>query len=447
MACYEINVNKKYNIPKDIKVVKYQDKYIVIAPEFANWIVLNTEVQVAIFNFFRQNKTIQDALEFSFINEDVNYVVTQLEARKFCDKVVYSYTDNERSMHLYLTNKCNLLCPHCYMYSGDSESNELTTDEIIDLIINYRTIAQGKSITISGGEPTIREDFDLIVKTASEIGLEVKLLTNGMLLPKERIDKIAKYINSVQISIDGYSEESNSLVRGKGHFQRALTAIEYFVNHGVETSIAMTPPYDILRKHQADYIKFAKQMMKKYSSKKFNLKFSETLSQGREVNPSKEQNEEYSSLVRQIQMEIYGVEYDLVRLVQTIGNNVITNNCMFGIFSVASNGNVYLCPEIGKLSSIANIRTHSFSDICKKSLIVEKATSVINIIPCKDCELRFICGGGCRIEEIPVLVNIDSFEDGIITKNILHRECDSKVKSKFYDLMIRSNEYLYETLD
>ena len=93
------------------------------------------------------------------------------------------------------------------MLSGKSNENELTTEQITTLIYNYKTIAKGTRLTISGGEPTIRADFLEIVKYASELGLEIKLLTNGALLTKTIIETLSQYISSVQISIDGFSEE------------------------------------------------------------------------------------------------------------------------------------------------------------------------------------------------------------------------------------------------
>ena len=91
-----------------------------------------------------------------------------------------------------------------------------------------KTIAKGTRLTISGGEPTIRADFLEIVKYASELGLEIKLLTNGALLTETIIETLSQYISSVQISIDGFSEESNATIRGENHFQKALDSLDNF---------------------------------------------------------------------------------------------------------------------------------------------------------------------------------------------------------------------------
>lgn len=447
MPKYEIELNKVYQIPKEISIVNYDNKIIVIAPEFANWIILNSPSQLAIFEFLRKGHSIQDSLSNSLFDvHDVNYLVTQLEARKFCDKKVHSSIEDKRGLHLYLTNKCNLSCPHCYMYSGLSTENELTTEEIIKLIKEYKEIVHGNLITISGGEPTIHADFDLIVKTASEMGLEVKVLTNGTLMTPDRINKIAKYIHSVQISIDGYSEESNSIIRGKNNFDKALLAVDLFVKLGVETSIAIAPPIEFLKDHLDEYICFAQELSSKYQGKSFHIKFAEELIHGRNISPSKKFNKEYYELIKKIQEHLYGQDYEVMTFVRTLYNNVIIDNCMFGVFAVASNGDVFFCARIGDLLPVANVRTSTIEEIFEKSSTAEKVTLITNLKPCKECDLRFICGGGCRIEEFPELVKRKSFE-GIDIEKIPPKHCTPQIKNKFYDLMIRSNKYMYRPLD
>lgn len=184
----------------------------------------------------------------------------------------------------------------------------------------------------------------------------------------------------------------------------------------------------------------------RYMNKSFQVKFAEGLSRGRNINPSKIQNNEYANLIKEIQKHIYGEDYDLISFVDTMRNNVIMDNCMFGVFAVASDGDVYFCPEIGELSPIANIRTSPFSYIYRQSLKAEKATSIDKLSPCKKCDLRYICGGGCRIKEFPNLAKMTSFNN-IDYNNIPSRICNSTIKERYYDLMIRSNEYLYSAID
>lgn len=442
MPDFEIDIEKKYHLPEDISIVNYKDNILVISPSTANWIVLETPLHLDLLYFFQQGHSILEAFDNpAFDRLIINNVVTQLEARRFCSKKVHSTTEDMRSMHIYLTNKCNLFCPHCYMYSGQAKENELTTEEIIKLITDYKNLG-GTRLTLSGGEPTIRVDFCLIIKKAAELGLELKLLTNGSLITPIDAKQMARYINSVQISIDGYSEDSNATIRGKGHFQKALNAVESFLNNGVETSVAITPPFEMVRDHIDEYASFAKELYAKYTNKPFQVKFAEGLSRGRMINPSDKTNEEYANIIKLILKQIYEEDYDLITFVETMSNNVILDNCMFGVFSISSNGDVYLCPEIGELLPISNVRLAPLSEIVDKSKTAENATIITKLKPCKDCNLRFICGGGCRTKEFPELSKRISFEN-IDYDRIPQRNCNDKIKERFYDLMIRSNEYLY----
>lgn len=443
MATLDIDIEKIYNFAEDIKVVEFDNKYIIINPNSANWIVLNTIEQLSILNFLKCNHSIRELFSLSFSQDDINVVVTQLEARNFCNNNGRNSFKHQQNLHLYLTNKCNLHCPHCYMNSGMGGRQELTTNEVLDLFKNYRIVANGERVTISGGEPTARTDFRQIIEGASKLGLTINLLTNGSLLSSNQIKFLSRFISSVQISIDGFSEETNAVVRGHGNFQKALETVDAFVKNNVDTSIAMTPSYEILKRHIDDYALFAQKIIHKYSKYHFRVKFTEKLSPGRNLSPTKKENEEYSHWVRHILENVYGYDYDLVQFIQVMNNDILTENCMFGKMVVASTGDVYLCPEIGKLHSVANIKKEPFSRIYDLLMVAEKATSVDKLQPCNECELRYICGGGCRIEEFSGIAELKSF-DSIQNKSVLQRTCDSKVKDRFYDLMVRSNEYLYK---
>ncbi len=446
MPKYEINPAKRYSIPEEVSVVYHNEKYLVIAPDIACWIVLDNQEQVDIVHAFMNGLSIGEIMSNqAFKNADIALVVTQIEARRFYIKEVHSSTEDERSLHIYLTNQCNLSCPHCYMFSGKARDGEMTTEEIIKLLHDYKTIAKGSNVTFSGGEPTIRSDFDVIVKKAAEFGLKVKILSNGVLLTNERVAQLSSCIDSVQVSIDGFSEDSNSKVRGKGHFEKALSAIKTLISYGINTSIAITPPYDMLKGHKEDYISFARDLMQQYSGKSLDIKFAGELLSGRLINPSKSQKNDYLSLIEDVQRVFYGPDYDVALFARQFYFENIMDNCMYGVFSISSNGDVYFCARTGDLQPVANIRDTPFDEILLKSATAEKATLVTRLEPCKKCNLRYICGGGCRIDEFPELVNRTSY-DKLDYESIPPRKCDDSIKFHFYDLMIRSNKYLYHTL-
>lgn len=446
MPKYVINPCKRYQIPEEISVVNRNGLFLVIAPNIAGWVVLQSKNHLSILFEFKKGASIEEIISNqSFERKDVAYVVTQIEARRFFEKKVSSSTKDGKNLHLYLTNMCNLSCPHCYMFSGKASEDELTTSEIMKLLTDYKTIAHGSNVTLSGGEPTVRRDFDFIVQQASDIGLRVRILTNGALLTHRRLEKLVKYLDSVQISIDGFSEETNAKIRGKGHFEKALSAVKILLSFGVKTSIAVTPPYEILKEHMNDYISFARNLEQRYKGKPLEIKFAGELLSGRLLHPTDNEQKSYLSLIESIQKELNGPDYDVFLFVRQFAQDNIIDNCMFGGLSVASNGDVFFCARTSDLRQIANIRTSSFNEIYLKSIMAERATSVTLLKPCKDCDIRYICGGGCRIEWFPDLVKRDSF-DRLDYESILPRKCNDIIKTQFYDLMIRGNKYLYTPL-
>lgn len=445
MAKYHIDSSKTYNFPQELSEVNYENRILIIAPEEANWIVLDSIQQLDIFNLIKSGLSIEEVLNNSSIDiEDVKNVIIQIEARKFY-RSNSKVTPIDRTMHVYLTNRCNLSCPHCYMFSGKGNTNELNTQEIRKLICDFAQIGRGTIITFSGGEPTIRTDFEEIVKTAYEQNLEVKLLTNGTQLSSERIAYLSKYISSVQISIDGFSEESNSVIRGKGNFVKALETVDAFISNGVYTAIAITPLLENLKLHMADYVTFAERLSQKYNDKAFELRFSEELLNGRCISDAEKINIEYRKLMSEIQKKVNGPNYKLWEFIKTLTDNPKITNCSFGNLCVSSTGDVFLCPRISDIISIGNIRTTEFKEIMYEAESAEIATSITKLVPCKNCDLRYICGGGCRIDEFPGLTHRKTFT-GVNPDDYPRLKCSNLQKNMLYDLMVKSNEYFYSDL-
>ena len=67
-------------------------------------------------------------------------------------------------------------------------------------------------------------------------------------------------------------------------------------------------------------------------------------------------------------------------------------------------------------------------------------SNINNLLPCKDCELKYICGGGCRIIHFNGFTDYSERHTNILPK----RECNIAIKEEFYELMIRTNRFLFE---
>ena len=82
------------------------------------------------------------------------------------------------TMEIEFSLRCNFNCPYCYVPKPDYFRDELTLDEIKDVILQARALGARK-IIILGGEPTIYPQLKDIIRFLSIQGLETELFTNG----------------------------------------------------------------------------------------------------------------------------------------------------------------------------------------------------------------------------------------------------------------------------
>lgn len=101
-----------------------------------------------------------------------------------------------------LTHRCPLQCPYCSNPVELERANtELSTEDWQNVMRQAAELGV-LQIHLSGGEPTARRDLEDIVATAAEVGLYTNLITAGVLLTKERLQKLRDLgLDHVQLSI------------------------------------------------------------------------------------------------------------------------------------------------------------------------------------------------------------------------------------------------------
>ena len=433
----QIDPNKKYSFPTNISIVRYDSKIIVIAVDTGNWIVLENEKQLEFFNLLKENTLEKSLALFSGEQGDAVQTVIQLEARQF-ERQNVTRTESKKVM-MYLTNGCNMRCPHCYMYAGCKKEDELKTDEIISFLSEIKKTGINK-ITFSGGEVCTRDDFSEIINRTYELGFEIEVLTNGTLWTDEMIESLSPKINKVQISVDGYSEEENARIRGKGNFEKSLSTVDKFIKHGVKTRIAITPWYDENLKNKIDdYANFANNLIEKYKGKPFEVNFSGEMIKGREINLEKEENEKRTEIIEQITAKTVPISRRIV-FIERHKKFEILDNCSFGNLNVSSTGDIFACSRIPEMKPFANLRKDGIAKVLEISDKAKKISNIDNLEPCNKCELKYICGGGCRLIHFKQIAQISDFD----SEKVPPRICTQKEKESFYDLMIKSNKDIFQ---
>lgn len=395
----ELTEDTVIKLPTDLHYNIIGNVTLIISKNQAKWIALFNEEQVNIFQLIVDGKTLGEIQQESKEVESFNFVISQIYDRNFLaynHKPTFNEPKNE-GLYIYLTNSCNLACNHCYMFSGKPNKDELTKEDWFSVLRNFRKNG-GQSVTFTGGEVLKYKDWLDVFKYAKNLGLTVTVLTNGILWDDDKIQLSKDLIDEVQISLDGSDEQTNSVIRGKGNFYKAIDNIKRFVKHGVKTVVATTPTLDNVHQIEKTYINFAKTLLSELQSENLYFKIAQKLIAGRKVNAIIDKEaKEYAKVTRGMANALYP-QYTIKNFINNTSEGLALKNCGYGGISITSNGEYYLCNRVEELEPIGN-KADKFKDILDKADYYYELTSVDNIEPCKDCELKYICGGGCRIDE------------------------------------------------
>lgn len=154
-----------------------------------------------------------------------------------------------RNVYLYITEKCQLRCGHCYMGERLERAKFMSLDEVKHTLQVWRKLG-GSKLSILGGEPTLHPDFVEICRYAKQTGYEKVIInTNGIgkalpillqLQPEE--------LSYIQVSLDGGTSETHDIVRGPGTFNLAWKTVQALASKGYDTRVICT----VNRKNKAD---------------------------------------------------------------------------------------------------------------------------------------------------------------------------------------------------
>jgi MoaA/NifB/PqqE/SkfB family radical SAM enzyme len=112
-----------------------------------------------------------------------------------------TYLDYDRPIYgsFKVTHRCNMQCPFCNVWMD--RTPDLPTKDVFK-IIDRLADSTVTVLSLEGGEPTLRKDILDIIKYAHDRSFYLFMTTNGTLLHKLPLEKFAKYLDFLHISID-----------------------------------------------------------------------------------------------------------------------------------------------------------------------------------------------------------------------------------------------------
>lgn len=146
------------------------------------------------------------------------------------------------SAYLTVTRWCDLACQYCYQGLNDRGNTEMTLEQVQLSLDRIKAINTACQINLSGGEPFSHSRIREVLELIDASHLPFVILSNGTYIDED----VARHLKSlprfrwIQISLDGASEETHSMTRGKGHFAKAMRAIRSIIDQGLPFKLAPT---------------------------------------------------------------------------------------------------------------------------------------------------------------------------------------------------------------
>jgi heme d1 biosynthesis radical SAM protein NirJ len=140
-----------------------------------------------------------------------------------------------------LIRRCNLTCKHCYSISADKDfPGELSTAQVYGVMDDLKRFGVPVLI-LSGGEPLLRPDIYDIAARAKAMGFYVGLSSNGTLIDRANIERIATVgFDYVGVSLDGIKDTHDKFRRMVGAYERSLKAIQLCRDAGIKIGVRFT---------------------------------------------------------------------------------------------------------------------------------------------------------------------------------------------------------------
>ena len=326
-------------------------------------------------------------------------------------------------LHIELTHSCNSRCITCDIWdyhqrNNKSASEELTLDEIKDLVNNSKRLKEIKTVVLSGGEPFLRNDIVDICVFIKEALPQASLgiLTNGMKTETilNRTKDILKIFrnNSLWIgsSLDGMGDVYDKIRGVKGGFDNFARTMNRFKKELPDVRLSATfvltpfnadqliPCWEFADSHGLDFFAQFGVPKQPRSPETFQWKEGDFISIKNDIariiqreisktsdlerfSNSFEKTSDKINLLTKIYYWSHLVDF------QKTGKRFAYNcDAAFKFAMFDPYGNMFFCPLL-KEKAIGNIREENFDDLW----VSDKANKIRDFIKGSKCSCWLVC--------------------------------------------------------
>lgn len=383
-------VEKKQIVKKssDIRMLFRKDKVIIANIYSGNWMRVTKDIYDLLVQAETDDLSIEAILE-SYRDEDQEYLLSLFDKLQELGYLGNGKRNTVKleDVKIKITHRCNLSCKHCIISAGTITDKEIfSTEEMKELLDKVIDCNPG-TITLTGGEPMVRDDFfELLEYISQHSNCKIGLMTNGTIITKDNAKFLNEKITYFDISVDGINEDSCSIVRGKNVFSKVMNAIKLLKHEGAD-NIALSM---VATSNNARYEVEFKQLCKELGVVPVIRNFEEG---GRGI----ENLEMLKTTFSEKKPLYHDVQPDLKQIQK--GLKVCCCRAGLDALSIEENGDIKICTLLSKNAIVGNLK--EISDLKyhlqQQNLFDLPAYKYFNSLwPdscefCKSCDVNLFC--------------------------------------------------------
>lgn len=303
-----------------------------------------------------------------------------------------------------ITYKCPLHCVFCYnpLDYASTFKSELSTEDWLKVFRQSRDLGSVQ-LGISGGEPLMRDDVEIMVSEASQMGYYVNLLTSGIGLTEKRISAFKEGgLGQIQLSFQDSTKELNDFLSSTKTFELKSKVAKLIKEHDYPMVLNV-----VLHRLNIDHMDQILEMAEAMGADHVELANSQyyawALKNRAYLMPSEEQLRKAEETTNRFREKI-GNKMKLYFIVPDYYANR-PKACMNGwgsvFLNVAPDGLALPCHEARMLPGLTfpNVRDHDMEWIWNESPAFNayRGESWMKE-PCRSCDDRTKDFGGCRCQ-------------------------------------------------
>ena len=173
-----------------------------------------------------------------------------------------TYGRNHTYLRISLTELCNLRCTYCMPAEGiqlSPKSHIMSYDEIYEIAKTFVNHGVTK-IRLTGGEPLVRRDADVILKKLATLPVELSITSNAVII--DRFIDVLKSCNikNINVSLDSLNAEKFIAITRRNDFEKVYSNIMLLIKEGFNVKINAVLIKGFNDNEIIDFIKLTKEL-------------------------------------------------------------------------------------------------------------------------------------------------------------------------------------------